>query len=61
MSGAHASALFYTLIEGAKAAGLNPSLYMHYLLKNASVAVTEADWEALLPLKLKNKDFLLAE
>lgn len=60
-SGAHASALFYTLIEGSKAAGLNPSLYMHYLLKNASVAVTEADWEALLPLKLKNKDFLLAE
>ena len=59
--GAHASALFYTLIKGAKTAGLNPYLHMHYLLKNAPVAVTESDREALLSLRLKDRDSLLAE
>lgn len=58
-SGAHASALYYTLIEGAKAAGLDPSVYMSYLLYNAPRAVTEEDWRALLPIKLKGKELIL--
>ena len=58
-SGAHASALFYTLIEGAKAVDLDPSVYMSYLLYNAPKAITEADWRALLPINLKGKDLTL--
>ncbi len=58
-SGAHASALFYTLIEGAKAAELDPSVYMSYLLYRAPYAVTESDWRALLPLSLKGTDLTL--
>lgn len=59
-SGAHASALFYTLIEGAKAVGLDPSVYMSYLFYNAPRAVTESDWRALLPIHLKGKDLTLS-
>jgi len=58
-SGAHASALFYTLIEGAKAADLDPSVYMSYLLYNAPRAVTESDWRALLPISIKGKNLTL--
>ena len=59
--GAHASALFYTLIEGAKAAGLDPSIYMSYLLYHAPYAINEADWRALMPINLKGKDLSLPE
>lgn len=59
--GAHASALFYTLIEGAKAAGLDPSIYMSYLLYHAPYAIGEADWRALMPINLKGKDLSLPE
>lgn len=54
--GAHASALFYSLIEGAKAAGIDPSLYMSYLLRHAPYAVSENDWVGLLPINLKGKE-----
>lgn len=53
VSGAHSSALFYTLIEGAKAVGLNPSVYMSALLKRAPYAITDDDWAALLPTRFK--------
>lgn len=55
-SGAYASALFYTLIEGAKSAGLDPYLYMSYLLTHAPFAVSDSQWRALLPIHLKGKD-----
>ncbi len=58
VGGAHASAFFYTIIEGAKAAGLNPYLYMTHLLQNAASAESETDWRALLPLSLKSNDLL---
>src|SRR5512135_645094 len=58
VGGAHASAFFYTLIEGAKAAGLNPYLYMTHLLQSAASAQTEEEWRALLPLCLKDNDLL---
>ena len=54
--GAHASALFYTLVEGAKAAGLDPYQYMTYLFQRAPYAETEEDWQALMPLSLKGKN-----
>jgi hypothetical protein len=57
VSGAHSSALFYTLIEGAKAAGLNPALYMSHLLQKAPYAISENDWRALLPVNLKDRDW----
>lgn len=51
-NGAKASAFFYSLIEWAKALDLDPYLYMSYLFRNAASAVTEGDWDALLPLNL---------
>lgn len=51
--GAHATALFYTLMEWTKICGLNPYLYMLHLFENAGAAVTENDWEALLPCNIQ--------
>jgi len=59
LSGAHTSALFYSLIEGAKAVDIDPSIYMSYLLYNAPRAVTESDWRALLPISLKGNNLTL--
>ena len=59
-SGAHASALFYSLIEGAKAVDFDPSIYMSYLLYNAAKAITEDDWRELLPVNLKGKELTLS-
>ena len=59
-SGAHTSALFYSLIEGAKAVDLDPSIYMSYLLYNAPKMITEDDWRALLPINLKGKNLTLS-
>ena len=48
-TGAHASALFYSLIETAKANGLNPYDYVWYILTKAPLCKTEEDWDRLLP------------
>jgi transposase len=47
--GAHASALYYSLIETAKANGLDPYKYMRYLFENLPAARTEEDYKKLLP------------
>lgn len=48
-TGAHASALFYSLIETAKANGMNPYDYVWYILTKAPLCKTEEDWDLLLP------------
>lgn len=47
--GAHASATIYSLIETAKANGLEPYAYLVDVLKNLPAAETEADISNLLP------------
>ena len=50
--GAKASALFYSLIETARACGLEPYWYLRYVLKNVITASSESDYAALLPHNL---------
>ena len=48
--GAHAGALFYSLIATAKANGLNPFNYLKILFENIRFCRTAEDYRALLPL-----------
>ena len=52
-AGANASALYYTLIETAKANGLEPYAYLSYVIGNMANAETVEQWEALLPWNMK--------
>jgi len=54
--GAEASALFYSLIETAKANSLEPWAYLNYLFEHLPAAKTPAAIKALLPHNLKNDD-----
>ncbi len=47
--GADASAAIYSLIETAKANGLEPYSYLRHLLENLTSANTDDDYKALLP------------
>jgi hypothetical protein len=47
--GAKASATCYSLIETAKANGLEPSAYIHHVLERIAQADTVEKLEALLP------------
>lgn len=47
--GAGASATIYSLIETAKANGLEPYRYLRYLFERLPVAQSDADYKALLP------------
>jgi len=51
--GAKASATCYSLIETAKANGLEPYQYLHNVLKKIAQAETVEDFEALLPWNMK--------
>ena len=51
--GAHASATCYTLIETAKANGLEPYTYLRHLLNNIATAKTSEELDALLPWNVK--------
>lgn len=53
--GAKASALYYTLIETAKANELDPYKYIHHVCKNIARVETVDDIEALLPWNVKEK------
>lgn len=48
-AGAHASAKLYSIVETAKAAGLEPYAYLRHIFEKLPQAVTLADVEALLP------------
>lgn len=51
--GADASALFYSMIESAKANGLNPQKYLETVLEKIPFAKTPADYDALMPWAMK--------
>jgi transposase len=51
--GAAASAALYSLIETAKANGLEPYWYLRHLIENLPDAMTEDDYKALLPQHLE--------
>ena len=48
-AGAHASAKLYSIIETAKAAGIEPYAYLRHIFAGLPQATTPADIEALLP------------
>ena len=52
-AGAESSAGYYSLIETAKANGVNVYDYLWYCLSEASKCRTEEDWEALLPWNME--------
>ncbi len=52
--GAEASATFFSLIETAKANGLEPYAYLRYLFAKLPFAETPEDYQALLPKNLDN-------
>lgn len=54
--GAHASALFYSLIATAKANGLNPFDYLKTLFEHIRSCRTAEDYKALLPFNLTGSD-----
>jgi transposase len=55
--GAQASAIHYSLIETAKANGLEPYEYLNQVLKALPYADTVEQIEALLPWNIKNSIF----
>jgi transposase len=57
-SGANASAFFYSLIETAKANGLEPYWYLRYLFNKIITAKTEEDFRILLPQYVDRTEIL---
>jgi len=55
-AGAEASATLYTLIESAKANGLEPWRYLNHLFEHFPLAKSGEEINALLPFNLKNED-----
>jgi hypothetical protein len=53
--GAHASALFYSLIATALANGWNPFDYLRYLFENIRTCKTDDDYSKLLPFNIISK------
>jgi len=53
--GAHASAAVYSLIETAKACGLEPYRYLKYLFTNLPEAMSVDDFQSLLPYSIEKK------
>ena len=53
--GAHASGIFYSLIETAKANGIEPYSYLHHLFKVLPYADSVEKLEALLPWNVKDQ------
>ena len=58
--GAQASACLYSLIETAKANGLEPYRYLRYLFEKLPFASSEEALHALLPMNLRPEDLALA-
>lgn len=56
--GAHASAAFYSLIETAKSASLEPYWYIRYLLQKLPDVEKTGKWESLLPENLTQEMLL---
>ena len=58
--GARASATFFTLIETAKANGLEPYAYLRYIFEKLPLAQTEQDLKSLLPHNLNALNIAIA-
>ena len=58
--GAKSSCALYSLIETAKANGLNPQAYLLELFERAPLARSEADWQLFLPWNMKVKKSALS-
>jgi len=56
--GAKASAIYFSLIETAKANGLEPYSYLRYIFNYLPLAKTTADYEKLLPQKIDQKKLI---
>ena len=54
--GAESSALFYSLIETARANGLEPYRYLKYLFEEYQKADSDEEISALLPMNIDNPD-----
>lgn len=52
VTGARSSAIFYSLIETAKANGLEPYWYLRYLFENLPMATNDEQLKALMPTRL---------
>ena len=50
-AGARASALIYSLVQTARANGVDPGLWLMQVLREIPAAKTVEDFEALLPLE----------
>ena len=59
--GAEASAGLYSLIETAKANGLEPYKYLRYLFEHLPFADSDDDYEKLLPSNLSPADLDLSQ
>jgi transposase len=59
-AGAHASATLYSLIETAKANGLEPYWYLRYLFDRLPSAKTTEDYKGLLPQNVEKKQIGLS-
>ena len=55
-AGAHASAVIYSLVQTAKANGLEPYAWLRRVLLDLPAAKTVEDVEALLPWNLNSRD-----
>ena len=58
-SGAYASAALYSLIETAKANGIEPYLYLRYIFTKLPRAKTPEEYRALLPYNIDLKTLAL--
>jgi hypothetical protein len=58
--GAEASATLYSLIETAKANGLEPKAYLNYLFEKLPLANSTEALHALLPQNLKEDEIAIA-
>lgn len=54
-AGAHASAVFFSLIETARMNQLDPDKYMRFLLENLTVADDTLDFKELLPTRVTSE------
>jgi hypothetical protein len=52
VAGAHASANLYSLVQSAKANGIDPYRYLTWLLRCLPLAQTVDDYAALLPWRV---------
>ncbi len=55
--GAHNSATIFSLIETAKANGLEPYRYLKYIFTKLPLAQSQDDYQKLIPQHLDRKEF----